>query len=386
MGAVYLARDRTLHREIALKLMRLDRWRPDRHERLLQIFEDEARTTARLNHPNIVTLHGFGEWSGLLYLVLEYLQGENLAERLKRGRLSEKEALHIAAEVARGLLHAHERGVLHRDLKPHNVFVGSDGRVKVLDFGLAMLDEEKGAGTPAYMAPEQRRGEKQDERTDVFGLGAVLFEMIEGERPLLPEHGHSPRSRSTKTTQKLLAKMLEPNPRDRFANMTEALSAIERAKNSRRRFLKSTALATLISGAAAAYLLLSQPTDPNLEGLWAYVPEGRAAVILKKTGPDTYFFEYTDAPKDAQPSPDHFLIHGDLSLFKRKDGQLMLGGKVADQPGWGKSQVGVIEFEVLADDRLQMVRSEWGKTHDHYHHQYPPWLMLRVSRSLDQAE
>jgi serine/threonine protein kinase len=138
-GMVYLARDLDLGRHVAIKVMRTRTGAvlsPDEEKR----FEKEARATARLNHPNIVTVHDFGSWRGQPYLVLEWLRGEALAQRLRRGPLTVVEAVGIGVQVARALAHAHAGGVLHLDLKPSNIFVGDDGHVKVLDFGLAQID------------------------------------------------------------------------------------------------------------------------------------------------------------------------------------------------------------------------------------------------------
>jgi len=160
----------------------------DDHAR--RLFEREARATAQLLHPNIVTLHHVGEHDGAPYLVLELLAGETLAARLaRRGKLAFHEAFAVIDAVLAAIAFAHERGVLHRDLKPSNVFVTVDERIKVLDFGVALsLDTDPGpvtrsAGTPGYMAPEQRGGAAQDPRTDVWAAAALLVEMLLGRRP-----------------------------------------------------------------------------------------------------------------------------------------------------------------------------------------------------------
>src|SRR6266508_2676978 len=145
----------------------------------------EAEAAARLSHPNIVTLHGLGRTEQGPYLVLELLKGETLRHRLDRGPVPVREAVSIAVEIARGMAHAHAQGVVHRDLKPANVFLCEDGRVKVLDFGMAHAfgRPRQDGGTPAYMAPEQWARAPEDERTDVFALGTMLFEMTSSELP-----------------------------------------------------------------------------------------------------------------------------------------------------------------------------------------------------------
>jgi serine/threonine protein kinase/Tol biopolymer transport system component len=199
MGEVYRGRDTRLNRTVAIKVMprglSSDRFRRQR-------FEREARAISALQHPNICTLHDVGQQDETHFLVMEYLDGETLAKRLQKGRLPLELTLRYAAEVADALDAAHRRGIVHRDLKPANIFITSHGESKVLDFGLAKLDEpdpvidtpaaitadEKmlttpgvAMGTAPYMSPEQARGEDLDARTDIFSLGAVLYEMATGE-------------------------------------------------------------------------------------------------------------------------------------------------------------------------------------------------------------
>lgn len=187
MGVVFRARDARLGREVAVKVLK---GANDQAEHLRRLFEREARATAQLLHPNIVTLHHVGEHEGHPYLVLELLRGESLAARLaRRRRLAFDEAMDVVEAVLGALAYAHERGVLHRDLKPNNVFVTVDDRVKVLDFGVALsLDTDPGpltrsAGTPGYMAPEHRDGRDQDARTDVWAAALLLVECLTGRRP-----------------------------------------------------------------------------------------------------------------------------------------------------------------------------------------------------------
>jgi serine/threonine protein kinase len=183
-GVVYEARDEELGRRVAFKAIRPgDRARDPRSEELLR---REATAVAQLQHPNIVTLFDAGRSDAGPYLIFELLRGETLAQRLARGRVSSHEALRTALAVTRALVHAHGNGVLHRDLKPSNVFLMADGGVKVLDFGLAHVFGAGGpprSGTPGYMAPEQRRGEAEDARTDVFAVGVLLAEMVSGTAP-----------------------------------------------------------------------------------------------------------------------------------------------------------------------------------------------------------
>src|SRR5262245_38636566 len=200
MGEVFRARDTRLNRGVAIKLLPRDCVRDaDR----LRRFELEARTLAALNHPNILTIHDAGVHDGAPYLVSELLEGRTLREEMNpdRSGLPVRKATDYALQIANGLAAAHGKGVIHRDLKPENIFVTNDGRVKILDFGLAKLREnpkspvdaealtltdstEPGRvmGTPAYMSPEQVRGEPADHRSDIFAFGCVLYEMLSGTR------------------------------------------------------------------------------------------------------------------------------------------------------------------------------------------------------------
>jgi serine/threonine protein kinase len=186
---VFEARDRVLSRPVAIKLLKRRR-RLDDSE--MELFYREARATARLNHPHIVTAYDWGAWNETPFLVLELLDGEPLQEKVARGALEEDRAWEIVNEVAQALAYAHSLGVLHLDLKAQNVFVLRDGRVKVLDFGLAGLDWEEeipgrldrvAGGTPATMAPEQAEGARTDARTDVWAVGVMLHQMLFGRLP-----------------------------------------------------------------------------------------------------------------------------------------------------------------------------------------------------------
>ena len=197
MGEVYRARDSRLGRDVAIKVLPAEfATDPGR----LRRFEQEARATSSLNHPNILTVYDVGTHQGTPFLVTELLEGETVRARIGRGALTPGESIELAAQVAAGLAAAHEKGIVHRDLKPENLFVTSDGRVKILDFGLAKLqrtpDEVAAAptvagatrpgllmGTVSYMSPEQVRGQAVDRRADIFSFGCVLYEMLVGERP-----------------------------------------------------------------------------------------------------------------------------------------------------------------------------------------------------------
>jgi Tol biopolymer transport system component len=204
MGEVYRARDIALGREVAVKVLPPDfATDPDR----LRRFTQEAQAAAALNHPNILAIHHVGTEHGAPFIVSELLEGETLRDRLSAGALPVRKAVEYAMQVANGLASAHDKGIVHRDLKPENLFVTHDGRVKILDFGLAKLTGADGAtvedrktvtagtsagmvlGTVGYMSPEQVRAQPVDARTDLFSLGAILYEMVSGRRAF---HGATP--------------------------------------------------------------------------------------------------------------------------------------------------------------------------------------------------
>jgi TolB-like protein/predicted Ser/Thr protein kinase len=206
MGVVYRAVDEKLDRPVAIKVLPPERMTdPERRRR----FRREARTEAALNHPNIAAIYEVDESAGLVFLVMEYIEGQTLREQLAARPLPIPEAVRIGAEIAEGLAYAHDHQVIHRDLKPENVMVRVDGHVKLLDFGLAKLLEEPGRGgasastastetaelsaegqvlgTVDYMSPEQARGQALDRRSDLFSFGVVLYEMVTGRTPFRGE-------------------------------------------------------------------------------------------------------------------------------------------------------------------------------------------------------
>ena len=199
MGEVYRATDTRLHRTIAIKILPPEKV-PDAERK--QRFLQEARTASALSHPNIVTLHDIANDSGRDYLVMEYVPGKSLDKLIPPEGLPLSETLLYIQQIASGLAAAHQAGIVHRDIKPHNVIVTAGSQVKILDFGLAKL-VERGTGledqtqtlretltqtgtilgTLAYMSPEQARGKPLDSRTDIFSLGVMLYEMLAGGRP-----------------------------------------------------------------------------------------------------------------------------------------------------------------------------------------------------------
>jgi len=196
MGSVYLGEHLFLKRRVAIKILSRD-LSSDPEE--LARFEKEAIAAARLDHPNIVTIHDVDEENGRLFIVMEYVEGEDLDLHLRRrGALPVRRAAQIALEVARALEHAHAAGVVHRDIKPGNILLGKQGKIKITDFGLAQdvgqrEKNEDGSvlGTPFYVSPEQAQGLPADGRSDIYSLGVTLYQMLMGRRPF---EGRSPDS------------------------------------------------------------------------------------------------------------------------------------------------------------------------------------------------
>jgi eukaryotic-like serine/threonine-protein kinase len=255
MGVVYRAHDEKLERDIALKVL------PPgllTDESARKRFRNEALALAKLNHPYIATVHDFGSENGVDFLVMEFVQGESLGHRLQSGPLDEAQTRRLGAQLAEGLAAAHAQGVIHRDLKPDNLHITPDGRLKILDFGLAKLfrtepeidqtrsmeDTRSVSGTLPYMSPEQLRADHVDARSDVYGAGAVLYEMAAGQRAF-PENQPtrlidsilhssptplSSRNFSTSASlEAIISKALEKEPAQRYQSARELLAALEAA-------------------------------------------------------------------------------------------------------------------------------------------------------------
>ena len=187
MGVVYKAEDSKLGRSIALKFLAAHLLKD---EEARKRFDREAKAAAAVSHPNVCTVHEIDEHNGRVFIAMEFVEGESLDNRIEQGPLPLKDALEIARQIALGLEAAHEKGVVHRDIKPGNVIVDEKGHVTVMDFGLALLTEgsrltrfDTTVGTAAYMSPEQIQGMEVDDRTDIWAFGCVLYEMVSGQRP-----------------------------------------------------------------------------------------------------------------------------------------------------------------------------------------------------------
>jgi serine/threonine protein kinase/tetratricopeptide (TPR) repeat protein len=259
MGEVYAANDEWLGRKVSLKLLRKEL---TTDPALVQQLHEEACTASALNHPNIVTIHEFGEVDGTQYIATEFVEGVTLRERIAQGRLPIEEALEIGIQVASSLAAAHGAGIVHRDVKPENIMLRPDGYVKVLDFGIAKLTEQQHAargrdrvrqthtgmvmGTAHYMSPEQARGLAVDARADIWSFGVVLYEMVAGYAPfeadtpteviaavLLKEPLPMPPPPPDVPAdfQRIIAKALRKNTTERYQTAAELLTDLRRLKD-----------------------------------------------------------------------------------------------------------------------------------------------------------
>jgi eukaryotic-like serine/threonine-protein kinase len=333
MGEVYRARDTQLDREVAIKVL------PDlvssSRDRLLR-FEQEAKAAAALNHPNILAVYQMGSHEGVPYLVSELLEGKTLAEAIRRGPLPLRKTLDYGIQIAQGLAAAHERGIVHRDLKPDNLFVTKEGRVKILDFGLAKLPEKKetsiaqaptvtlpgvAMGTVGYMSPEQVRGQPTDHRTDIFALGAILYEMVMGTRSfhkpteadtisaILNEEPPAISQLSPETpvgVERVIRRCLEKNPEQRFQSASDlafALEALldpssstssgihaiprERPRRINRTYL-AVALGMIALVAISAYWFLQSPAAPHVANYVQLTHEGQPKSLIGTDGTRLY--------------------------------------------------------------------------------------------------
>lgn len=246
-GEVWLGHDRLLTRSVAIKL--LDR-RHAADRRLVDQFKREAQSAAVLNHPNIVAVYDWGAFEDTYFLVMEYVPGSNLKELIRRrGALPEATALRIVDQIAAALELAHQHGIVHCDVKPHNVLLDGHGRPKVTDFGIACsfdeLLEGEVVGTAHYVSPERTRGGRVDHRSDLYSLGVVLYELLTGRVPFdggsVAEiaRGHREREAATPRaleaavsplTESVVSRLLTKEPRARFGSATELREAIAEAQ------------------------------------------------------------------------------------------------------------------------------------------------------------
>jgi TolB-like protein/tetratricopeptide (TPR) repeat protein len=312
VGEVWRATDERLSRDVAIKVL-LPHLSNDPER--VRHFTEEARTAGSLNHPNIVSVHDVGEHGGAPFIVSEYVDGESLRTRLKRGPLPVEVATAVARQIARGLAAAHGRGIIHRDLKPDNIFLRSDGGVKILDFGLAQLKAPPSglvegdaapnanlagiAGTPGYTAPEQVRGHDADVRSDLFALGVTMYEMLAGERPfkgnsaleslsatltLDPADLRLVRDDLPPLLAPIVMRLLDKTPEARFQSAEDLLGALESVGAAREPSSRRSSLAPIVMTAAllvavaigVVLMLRTGRADPPI----AITANGRPAVAV----------------------------------------------------------------------------------------------------------
>ena len=236
MGIVYKARQKGLDRLVALKLLPPD---PDRDERFGERFTREARALATLQHPNIVAVHDSGQVGEIFYFIMEYVDGMNLRQMMDGGHLDPSAALRIVPPICDALQYAHDEGIMHRDVKPENILIDRNGRVKIADFGLAKLlvtgatdrlltAPHQVMGTMHYMAPEQiEQPGNVDHRADIFALGVVLYEMLTGELPIGRFPLPSERTPLDPLVDQIVLHALEKEPDRRYQRMTDVKTDVE---------------------------------------------------------------------------------------------------------------------------------------------------------------
>jgi serine/threonine protein kinase/Tol biopolymer transport system component len=332
MGEVYRARDTRLNREVAIKVLpELASAEPER----LQRFEIEAKAAAALNHPNILSVFQMGTHNGEPYLVSELLEGKTLAGSVSRGPLALRQVIQYGIQIAHGLAAAHEKGVVHRDLKPENLFVTKEGRIKILDFGLAKIPPSRkvpttqattitrlgvAVGTVGYMSPEQVRGQVTDHRTDIFAFGAILCEMVVGQRTfqrateadtisaILNEEPPAISQLSPETPaglERVIRRCLEKNPEQRFQSASDLAFALEAlldpawsmsgthaipVEPGKRRRFPSIAMAVFVFliGLLLAYLWLQPSTVPTVTTYVQLTHDGQPKSLIGTDGSRLY--------------------------------------------------------------------------------------------------
>jgi len=335
MGEVYRAKDTRLGREVALKILP-ESFATDGDR--LRRFEQETRAVAALNHPNILALFDIGKYEHAPFLVSELLEGESLRAVLDRGALPQRKTIEYGVQIAHGLAAAHEKGIVHRDLKPENIFVTRDGRIKVLDFGLAKLAQRTVdpnevtltssqtaagvvMGTASYMAPEQVRGEPVDARTDIFAFGAVLYEMLAGQRAF--------RRDTSAETMTAVLKEDPPEISDAARGISPALDRTVRRcleKNPEQRFQSARDLSfalSALSGSEASSVNRTVPTPFAARS--SLLPWVALALLLAAVSAITWWIARRPVPSTrmqfAIPAPDEMSIS---HLALSRDGSMLV--------------------------------------------------------------
>jgi serine/threonine protein kinase len=382
MATVYRAYDRRLNREVAIKVPRLAGDRA----RTLEMFEREAQATARLQHPNIVALHHIGDHHGTRFAVLELLHGETLSARLaRRHTLPVAEATAILDGVLQALGYAHERGIVHRDLTPRNVFLTTDERVKLLDFGVAIEHggsagtATRAAGTPGYMAPEHAVA--ADPRNDLWAAGVLFLECVTGVRAELDAvHAvHEVPGELPPAVRDMIERAVNRDPERRPATANDMRTAIVHSPASprprrswRRRRITVGLVACAVVAAVVAAVAMRDPAPGPLiprDGRWRGDPPAGTPWVTELQRIDQTQFSYKNINHHNGRA-----TAGTLTLEKLSDGTTILSGKTADvQTCPTCINVGFVEFIILDDTHIYQNRAAWGPTHDDYKQWYPEY-------------
>jgi hypothetical protein len=397
MATVFRAHARQLDRDVAIKVPRLA---PGAAGQVRAMFAREARMTARLAHPNIVTLHNIGDHDGLPFVVLELLHGETLAQRLARdGALATEATLDIVEQILRALAFAHARGVVHRDLTPHNVFLSTDGTVKVLDFGVAVDvggapgTVTRGAGTRGYKAPQQ--GTVQDPRNDLWSTAVILVECLHGLRPSADATAQLPAG-LPRHVRELVARALSPDLAERpssAAHMRQMLRPAPARRPAARRHTRRGLVLVLALGVSALVGTSAlggaegNPREAHVrlprDGRWRADPGGGTSWETRLARIDATHYGYEHHNRESGRTS-----RGTLRVDRVADGSTLLSGRIADVPNCPTcTNVGFIEFIVLDERTLYQNRAAWGASHDRYVEWFPPyrykWLGTLASGASD---
>ena len=375
MGVVYRARDERLDRDVGIKVLPPGRL-ADAAAR--KRFRNEALALSKLNHPNIATVYDFDTQDGIDFLVMEYIEGLSVSEKLAEGALPEKDILRWGAQLAEGLAVAHDKGIVHRDLKPGNLRIRPDGKLKILDFGLAklllpepeadltqtMTSTQEGVGTLPYMAPEQLAGEPVDNRTDIYAVGAVFYEMATGGRPFwggtvqlidsilhqTPKPPSSVNRRISLGLEGVIVKAMDHEPSRRYQSARELLADLERLSEGSSSKVtlapRRRASARRLSLAVIPFSNLTK--DPEMEYLSDGITE--SLILRLSLQPRLRLMARTTVFRFKGPKVDP------LEAGRRLGVRTVLTGKMAQRGGALKLQAELVN---VADGSLL-----WGEQYD----------------------